>query len=96
MHLIEETFLLFLFHLVAHFLMAQLKSLEEDLGILSYNWKLFHFESKFLFDFFEGLHVVLRHESDGFAFLTYSGCSANAMDVIFRIAKIVVDDKVDQ
>lgn len=96
MHLIEETFLLLLFHLVAHLLMAQLQSFEEHLGVLGDHWELFHLETQFLLDFFESFHVVLRHEGYGFAFLAYSGCSTHAMDVILRVAKIVVNDEVDQ
>lgn len=42
LHFIEEALFLLPLHLLAHLLMAELQSFEEDLGILTISGELFH------------------------------------------------------
>lgn len=95
LHFIEEALFLLPLHLLAHLLMAELQSFEEDLGILTISGELFHLWPKFLFNFFEGLNIVLGNNCDGFALAANPGCPSNSMDVPLWVAQVIVDHYLD-
>ena len=91
LHFIEEALFLLPLHLLAHLLITELQSFEEDLGILAISGKLLHLRPKFFLNFFEGLNIVLGNNCDGFALATNPGCPPNSVDVPLRVAQVIVD-----
>lgn len=94
LHAVEKIGL-FLLHLVTDFLMAKLQPLQKQLGVLGDSGKLLYLQSQFLLNFFKSLHIILSHNSNGFALLANSRCPSHSVYVAFRIAKVVIDDKLN-
>ena len=95
LHFIEEALFLLSLHLLAHLLMAELQSFEENLGIFTISGELFHLRPKFLLNLFEGFNIVLGNNCDGFALATNPGCPSNSVDVPLWVAQVIVNDYLD-
>jgi hypothetical protein len=93
LHVLEDAGLLSL-HLPAHFLVAQLQSLQEHLGIFGLNWELFHLLPQFFLDLFQGLHVVLSDDRNRFTVPPDTGCPTHPVNIALGVAQIVVNNQL--